>query len=273
MILIDPPHVQKKNGLFYLQPEWSTLNPVRAYTSTRQCTNLDHSDIRLDFNLAFSNATSSHTTHHDRQRWQATFETPSNPFMLAQTHSNHCIQLPPTPQQTTLIKADAAYTNTPDTVCAVLTADCLPLLVTTLSGDEVAAIHAGWRGLLGGVIENTLAQFQSSPDQWLIWLGPAISQPAYEINAEIRQAFIDKLPISHQAFQPSQRPDHYLADLYLLAKLRLQALGVKDTAISGGHYCTFRQKDWFHSYRREGKHMGHMLSTIWIHNAHSSTQV
>lgn len=158
------------------------------------------------------------------------------------------------------LEADAAYTRTSGVICAVLTADCLPVLLCDSAGREVAAVHAGWRGLSDGVIEATLGAFQAPADQILAWLGPAIGPEVYEVGEEVRRAFVEPDPDNEAAFTPS-RPGHWLMDIYALARRRLQQQGVEQ--ISGGEYCTFTDSERFYSYRRDGV-TGRMASVIWL---------
>jgi hypothetical protein len=183
---------------------------------------------------------------------------PAEPCWLQQVHGVKVAQLDaPT---TDIIEADAAYTRQAGVICAVLTADCLPVLLCDTSGSEVAAIHAGWRGLCDGVIEATVGHFSASTDKLMAWLGPAIGPEIYEIGAEVRQAFVDRDPQATRAFVAT-RPGHWLMDLYALARQRLQHLGVGQ--ISGGQYCTYRDATRFYSYRRDGI-TGRMASVIWL---------
>ncbi|HEY9034856.1 MAG TPA: peptidoglycan editing factor PgeF [Pseudomonadales bacterium] len=161
-----------------------------------------------------------------------------------------------------IIQADAAYSNRPGIVCAVLTADCLPVLLCDSRGLEVAAVHAGWRGLCHGVIENTVARFVAGPGELLAWLGPAIGPAHFEVGEEVRQAFAAQPagPASMAAFVPAGSPGKYRADLYQLARIRLQALGVRQ--VSGGGLCTFADRRRFYSYRRDGV-TGRMASFVY----------
>jgi YfiH family protein len=158
-------------------------------------------------------------------------------------------------------EADGCWTRTPGVVCTVMTADCLPVLFAAADGSCVAAAHAGWRGLLNGVLEATLEVFDD-PAQVNVWLGPAIGPAAFEVGPEVRAAFVAADAAAANAFQPSPRHEgHWLADLYALARRRLQAAGVSQ--ISGGDYCTHDQGEHFFSYRRDGQ-TGRMASLIWI---------
>jgi len=147
----------------------------------------------------------------------------------------------------------------------VLTADCLPVLFCSTSGDRVAAAHAGWRGLLDGVLEATVAAMGVDSEKILAWMGPAIGPRVFEVGAEVREQYLaaasatDKVLVE-VSFVPSEvRPGHYFADLYALARLRLRAVGV--TGVFGGGYCTFSDAGRFFSYRRDGR-TGRMASLI-----------
>ena len=144
--------------------------------------------------------------------------------------------------------ADAVTGFASGHVCAVRTADCLPVLFCTRDGSEIAAAHAGWRGLAAGVLENTVAALRSEPDELLAWFGPAISQPNFEVGEEVREAFMAADPTTAECFQPNAR-GRWQADLYALAARRLAGCGV--TAVSGANWCTFADPQRFHSYRRD----------------------
>jgi YfiH family protein len=163
--------------------------------------------------------------------------------------------------------ADAQWSRRPGAACAVLTADCLPVLLCSVAGDVVAAAHAGWRGLLAGVLEATVVAMNTSPDLVLAWLGPAIGPAAFEVGPEVRAEFLAAANPSGQSavaacFRPNpERPDHCYADLYALARVRLAALGV--TRIFGGGLCTYGDAERFYSYRRDGQ-TGRMASLILL---------
>ncbi len=157
-------------------------------------------------------------------------------------------------------EADAAVAYGPGSVCAVLTADCLPLLLTDRAGTRVAAIHAGWRGLAAGVIEAAVARLVAPPGDVLAWLGPAIGAAAFEVGGEVRARFVAADARAAAAFTPLDG-DKWLADLYRLARQRLAALGVE--GVWGGDQCTYRDPERFYSYRRDGV-TGRMASLIWL---------
>ncbi len=161
-------------------------------------------------------------------------------------------------------RADAQFTRETGMACAVMTADCLPVLFCDRAGTQIAAAHAGWRGLCAGVLEATVAKFDD-PSQVLAWFGPAIGPGNFEVGAEVRENFLAATPtLAPQikaCFSGSLKPQHYLADIYALARLRLQTAGV--TAIYGGGLCTVADRSHFFSYRRNGR-CGRMASLIYL---------
>ncbi|WP_338882967.1 purine nucleoside phosphorylase YfiH [Xenorhabdus sp. TH1] len=184
-------------------------------------------------------------------------QLPQQPTWLEQVHGTRVITLDGQPLVNN--QADAVYTNIPDQVCAVMTADCLPVLFCSISGDEVAAAHAGWRGLCAGVLENTVSRFNAKPDMIRVWLGPAIGPEKFEVGSEVRDAFIATNPDLEQAF--TSYGNKFLANIYLLAKLKLQSVGI--TEIFGGTACTVTEEKNFFSYRRDGN-TGRMATLIWL---------
>lgn len=186
---------------------------------------------------------------------------PAEPLWLRQVHGCDVItagaQLSPCGAGG---EADAAVASEPGAVCAVLTADCLPLLLCDRAGTRVAAVHAGWRGLASGVIEAAVRRLGIAPENLLVWLGPAIGPDAFEVGDEVRAAFVAWDGAAAGAFRRSQA-GRWWADLYGLARQRLQALGV-DQAWGGG-FCTKSDERRFFSYRRDGI-TGRMASLIWL---------
>jgi YfiH family protein len=154
--------------------------------------------------------------------------------------------------------ADAAIARDPSAVVAVLTADCLPILLCAGNGTEIAAIHAGWRGLAAGVIATTLSHMATAPGGLLAWMGPAISQSAFEVGGEVRQAFVEQEAAATACFESNER-GRWQADLYAIARLQLDSAGVG--AVYGGGFCTFGDPGRFFSYRRDGR-CGRMASFI-----------
>ncbi|HZX30235.1 MAG TPA: peptidoglycan editing factor PgeF [Rhodocyclaceae bacterium] len=157
-------------------------------------------------------------------------------------------------------EADAAVSRRPGRACVVMTADCLPVLLCDRAGTVVAAAHAGWRGLAAGVIEATVAAMGRPGDELLAWLGPAIGPDAFEVGDEVRAAFVAHDPLAAAAFVPGA-PGKWLADICLLARQRLVALGIHD--VWGGGQCTVADSDRFFSYRRDGV-TGRMGTFIWL---------
>ena len=157
-------------------------------------------------------------------------------------------------------EADAAVSRLPGLACAMMTADCLPVLLCNRAGTVVGAAHAGWRGLCDGVIEAAVAAMGVPGAEILAWLGPAIGPAAFEVGGEVRQAFVSRDPAAEVAFTVREN-GKWLADLYLLARLRLRVVGV--TSISGGDLCTVAEPGRFFSYRRDGV-TGRMASLVWL---------
>ncbi|PJC85053.1 peptidoglycan editing factor PgeF [Vibrio sp. HA2012] len=180
---------------------------------------------------------------------------PATPVWLDQTHSTVVARID-TPQDVP-VQADGAISSAAKVVCCVMTADCLPILLTDIEGSQVAAVHAGWRGLANGIIENAVRQFDKPV---LAWLGPAIGANAFEVGHDVFEAFTSHDPIAEWAFR-SKGNGKYLADMFLLATQRLKAAGVKDVVDSG--LCTYSDPKHFYSYRREGI-TGRQASLIWI---------
>lgn len=185
-------------------------------------------------------------------------DLPEAPRWLRQVHGT-TVAVEPGPDTP---EADAAVTATPGRVLAVLTADCLPVLLCAGDASEVAAAHAGWRGLAAGVLEATVASMRTPPQRLQAWLGPAAGPRAYEVGEEVRSAFVDADPAATSAFA-STRPGHWLVDLYALARQRLARAGLPPEAVSGGHLCTISDPDRFFSHRRDGG-TGRMASLVWI---------
>jgi YfiH family protein len=149
-------------------------------------------------------------------------------------------------------RVDALHTHESGIACCVMTADCLPVLLCSRDGREIAVAHAGWRGLLAGVIENTMARFEAPSRQIIAWLGPAIGPCHFEVGPEVREAFLAATPLRHQGatagcFQPAMPPGKWMADLYSLARIRLHQAGV--TQIAGNNHCTVCHADQLYSHR------------------------
>ncbi|MFU0882660.1 purine nucleoside phosphorylase YfiH [Kluyvera cryocrescens] len=236
-------------------PEWPLPNGVGACSSTRVGGVSQGAWDSL--NLGAHCGDNLELVEENRKRMFAAGKLPSKPVWLEQVHGKDVLHLTGEPYASK--RADASYSNIPGTVCAVMTADCLPVLFCNRAGTEVAAAHAGWRGLCDGVLEETVACFNDSADNILAWFGPAIGPQAFEVGPEVREAFMAKDAKAVSAFRPAG--DKYYADIYLLARQRLANIGV--TAVFGGDRCTFSEKDDFFSYRRD-RTTGRMASFIWL---------
>ncbi|WP_196209792.1 purine nucleoside phosphorylase YfiH [Citrobacter sp. Res13-Sevr-PEB04-36] len=236
-------------------PQWPLPQGVAACSSTRIG---GVSQPPYDsLNLGAHCGDNLEHVEENRKRLFAAGNLPSKPIWLEQAHGKDVLKLTGEPYSSK--RADASYSNTPGTVCAVMTADCLPVLFCNRAGTEVAAAHAGWRGLCAGVLEETVACFADKPENIIAWLGPAIGPRAFEVGPEVRDAFMAKDPKSDGAFAP--RGEKYLADIYQLARQRLTNAGVAN--LYGGDHCTFSESETFFSYRRD-KTTGRMASFIWL---------
>lgn len=181
---------------------------------------------------------------------------PAEPVWLNQVHGTNVVDAA---LSNCVQDADASFTTQSNVVCVTMTADCLPVLLCNKQGTAVAAIHAGWRSLCDGVIENAVLAMGLKADDLLAWLGPAIGPDAFEVGAEVRQAFIEKDTNATLAFKP--HADKWLANLYLLASQRLNNVGIK--AIYGGGDCTYSSPERYFSFRRDGM-TGRMATMIWM---------
>ncbi|MEY4760911.1 MAG: hypothetical protein RLZZ200_767 [Pseudomonadota bacterium] len=184
---------------------------------------------------------------------------PGAPHWLVQVHGSRVVDLDRPGDR----EADAAFTRMPGRVCAIQTADCLPVLFAAVDGSAVAAAHAGWRGLAAGVLEATVAALDAaSPGVDVVaWLGPAIGPAHFEVGAEVVEAFEGPDPDAEIAFVENER-GRWQCDLYTLARRSLSRVGV--ASIHGGGHCTVAESDRFYSYRRDGGRTGRMASLIWI---------
>ncbi|WLI76933.1 purine nucleoside phosphorylase YfiH [Kosakonia sp. H02] len=236
-------------------PDWPLPKGVAACSSTRiGGVSLPPYD---SLNLGAHCGDNIARVEENRTRLFAAAGLPSKPVWLEQVHGIDVLKLSGEPYASK--RADASYSNTPGTVCAVMTADCLPVLFCNRDGTEVAAAHAGWRGLCAGVLEETVACFADKPENLLAWFGPAIGPQAFEVGPEVRDAFIAHDAQADSAFRA--HGEKYFADIYQLARQRLASVGVEH--VFGGEHCTFSQKDDFFSYRRD-KTTGRMASFIWL---------
>ncbi len=240
--------------LLPLRPDWPASARICAGTSGRA--GGVSRGAYASLNLATHVGDDPAAVAENRRRLRLDLALPSEPHWLEQVHGCAVVTAAPAEEE---CQADASVATLPGQVCAVLTADCLPVLFCDRAASRVAAAHAGWRGLRAGVLEQTVARL-GEPAELMAWLGPAIGPQAFEVGEEVRTAFVEQQPAAAAAFVPSPA-GRWLADLYLLARQRLAAVGV--TAVYGGHWCTHGDAERFYSYRRDGT-TGRMASLIWL---------
>ena len=238
-----------------LLPEWPAPAAVRACATTRAGGVSEGPYAAL--NLGAHVGDEPRHVAENRRRLRAALHLPDEPLWLRQVHGTAVVEAVASRAG---CEADASYTRQRGAVCAVLTADCLPLLLCDAQGTVVAAVHAGWRGLLAGVIENAVLAMQCPGARLMAWLGPAIGPESFEVGEEVRAAFVAQDAGAAAAFRPSPA-GRWLADLYQLARRRLARVHV--SAVYGGHWCTLRDATRFYSYRRDGV-SGRMASLIWL---------
>jgi YfiH family protein len=232
-------------------PDWPAPANVHAWVTERG------SSARYGaLNLATHVGDDASSVAANRARLRATLRLPAEPYWLEQVHGTRVLDL----DRPTNGAADGAVVTRAGTVCAVLTADCLPVLFCDRSGSHVGAAHAGWRGLLAGVLPAAVAALGVPPSELLAWLGPAIGQSAYEVGTEVRDAFVSRNASAARRFAANPRR-RWQADLYGLARDALAAAGVVD--VHGGGFCTFTEAERFFSHRREAP-CGRMATLIWL---------
>lgn len=238
-----------------IRPDWHALPGVQAYSTTR--IGGGSRGPWQGLNLATHVGDDPAQVIANRRLLVEELALPGLPYWLEQVHGVTVVDVGDASGN---MVADASFSCRAGEVCVVMTADCLPVLFADAGGAWVAAAHAGWRGLLAGVLERTLDRFAGAPGEVHAWLGPAIGAGAFEVGDEVRDAFVAADPGSVGSFAAT-RPGHCLADLYGLARRRLQACGVRH--ISGGDHCTYRESDLFYSYRRDVQ-TGRMASLVWL---------
>ena len=241
-----------------IKPDWPAPHRVRAVTTTRWG---GVSAPPFDgLNLAAHVGDDPACVAENRRRLAAVLGCAEPPAWLEQVHGCTVVEAEIARHAAAPMPADAAWSATLGQPCGVLTADCLPVLLCNRAGTQVAAAHAGWRGLAGGVLPATVAHLADPPTELLAWLGPAIGPTAFEVGDEVRAVFLALDAGNAECFQPSPA-GRWLADLYALARRQLHSLGV--TAVYGGEFCTYRQSEPFFSYRRQAR-TGRMASLIWL---------
>lgn len=261
-----------------LQADWAAPHGVTAFATLRRGAGVSRPPFDT-FNFGNSRAADGDdpaAVAANRAGLVALAGLPSAPHWLRQVHGTGVVRfdqsLPVTDADGELQRmglepeADAAVTGEPGVVLAILTADCLPVVFAARDGCEVAAAHAGWRGLADGVLEHTVASMRTAPSGLLAWLGPAAGPQAYEVGAEVRDAFIgaDSRAVDPRAAVAftATRPGHWHVDLYALARQRLQAAGIAVGDISGGGLCTISDPRRFYSHRRDAR-TGRLATVIW----------
>lgn len=241
----------------FIIPNWPAPHNVKSIQTTRKG---GFSRAPYD-TLNLGSHVEDDPLYVDRNRQLLNRYVPTEPVWLNQVHGITVVDAGAT---TCIPEADAAFARAKSAVCAVMTADCLPVLFCNQEGTVVAATHAGWRSLCDGIIEATVEAMQVAPNSLMAWLGPAIGPQAFEVGEEVRQEFMAKHEDADQAFSSSQ-DGKWLGNIYRLAQQRLNRLGV--TAIYGGgidqDFCTYTDAERFFSYRRDGK-TGRMASLIWL---------
>ena len=237
-----------------IDANWSAPTGIRACCTTRHGGVSQGSYEGLNLGLHVGDLEAD--VLENRRLLRQSLSLPSEPCWINQTHGVQSVRL----EQDADRDADAAVTSERGRVAVVMTADCLPILVCNRAGSEVAAIHAGWRGLQAGVIESGISAMRSSPQQLMAWIGPGISQSRFEVGDEVYEAFEDRVADAQACFS-ANRPGHWLCNLAGLAGQVLHAIGVEE--ISFAPYCTYDDDELFYSYRREAV-TGRMASLIWI---------
>ncbi len=237
----------------FLIPDWPAPPGVRALSTTRR------GGVSLapwdGFNLGDHVDDDALAVAENRTRLRDGL--PAEPLWLTQVHGTGCVDAVVAVRGT---EADASFSRRRGVVCAVLTADCLPVLLCDERATVIAIAHAGWRGLAAGVVEATVAAMQEPGERLMAWLGPAIGAQAFEVGGEVRERFVDHDPRAASAFA-AEHNGKWRCDIYRLARQRLHGLGIG--RVSGGQYCTWTDAESFFSYRRDGL-TGRMASLIWL---------
>ncbi len=236
----------------FITPKWPVPNTVKAISTTRAFG--ESVGAYSSLNLGSHVGDSADTVQRNRASLRTILELPNEPLWLDQTHGNHVIDHA---RNADISGTDGVYTNQRGAVCAIMTADCLPLLFANETGDEVAAVHAGWRGLCNGVIENAIRRFRCAPEQVSAWVGPCIGSDAFEIGQEVKT----QIGGPEEAYREANDAGKYFANLALLAQARLEQVGVH--RFFNSNECTFSDPKRFFSYRRDGE-TGRMASLIWM---------
>lgn len=247
---------------FGIAPDWPAPARVRSFISTREGGFSPAPYASNNFGLHVGD--DPQLVEKNRAYLCEQLGLEKTPQWLEQTHGINVV----TAQPDGLVRtADGCYSDQPGQACAVMTADCLPVLLCDKQGSQVAVLHCGWRSLAKGICAKGIKKFKSPPQNLMAYLGPAISQPNFEVGIDVLEAFFKaaRNPLHTDqiaaAFLPARRPLYFFADIYALARAELNALGVKD--VYGGGACTFAESERFYSFRRD-KVTGRMVSLIWL---------
>jgi polyphenol oxidase len=246
------------NSLTWIQPDWPAPPHVRAAATLR--TGGVSTGAYASLNLGSHVGDDPAAVAENRRRIREALRLPAEPLWLNQVHGAHVHRAESRGEAMDAPTADACVAFGADQICAVLTADCLPVLLCDRDGKSVAAVHAGWRGLVAGVLAATIEVLDSEPGRLIAWLGPAIEQDAFEVGAEVRDQFIARDPGNASAFVENAR-GRWQADIGALARIALARLGVTD--IYGGGWRCYDDRERFFSYRRDNK-TGRMATMIWV---------
>lgn len=239
----------------WLPADWDAPDNIHAGTTTRL--GGVSTGSYTSFNLADHVGDSDLHVSQNRKQLISDLELPSEPVWLNQVHGNNVINIATDNKKQS---ADGAYSNSVNHVCVVLTADCLPVLLCDNDGKEIAAIHVGWRGYSNDIIYAAIKKFTTGPEKLMAWLGPYIHSEYYEVGPEVMHACTKLSADAARAFQPASN-GHWYADLGKLVRIQLLKNGLSN--INGGNFCTFRDSDYFYSYRRDGI-TGRIASMIWM---------
>jgi YfiH family protein len=243
----------------YLPASW-TEKPENVHAVTTLRAGGVSTGDYSEYNLAMHVGDEPQSVRDNRIKLIEDLLLPSEPHWLDQVHSNKVIRVEDQMASELPVQADASVSSVKGMVCAVLTADCLPVFFCDQAGTEVAVAHAGWRGLHAGILSQTVKAMRSPASDILVSLGPAIGPQSFEVGEEVFQAFVEKNESNKKAFLATTK-DHYLCDIYELARLELRSLGID--AIAGGDFCSYRESHRFYSYRRQ-QNTGRMASLIWF---------
>lgn len=241
----------------YIYPNWPAPKNIKSYFTTR-IGGVSPAPY-ASFNLGDHVNDKTENINANRNKLQKELGLIEQPRWLQQVHGNEIINAA---DWCPNIIADGIYSNQPNQICTVMTADCLPILLCNTSGAQVMALHGGWRSLALGIVAKGISLFSDSPETILVWLGPAIGPRVYEVGHEVREQFLTLDSRLSQAFIPSPA-GRWLMDVYGVARFQCQQLGV--TNIYGGDHCTFTETDKFYSYRRDGL-TGRMAAGIYMFN-------